>query len=320
VTRHAFVSVVAQHENLGDAVIRREMVRWLALPDVHLHVLVGDMPDGYLDVVDLPGDATRYRSNGAWLRAMARHALRGDAGLALAPGPQFMHRTPHFVAHQLGDTAALALLRIRRCPTAKLGRSLRPGFAPLTWLERLQWRWLLTTGWVRDEPSVAVTGGRAPVGPDIAFALAGEPGDDIGRTTLVLSPRRPDTWRPDVIARWIERAEADHLEPVLLTQVQLDEPFHRELAERHGIRHVAWGTRTHAEQLQHVLATYDTAERVVSDRLHALVLGITRGATAELPDGHDDKITPALAAAGTDPYERLAALRRQVTTAFEVPR
>ena len=37
-TRHAFVSVVAQHENLGDAVIRREMVRWLTLPGVHLHL------------------------------------------------------------------------------------------------------------------------------------------------------------------------------------------------------------------------------------------------------------------------------------------
>jgi hypothetical protein len=90
-------------------------------------------------------------------------------------------------------------------------------------------------------------------------------------------------------ARFVERAEAAGLEPIFLTQVHRDEDQHDRLADELGVRHLAWGSRLHADQLKVVEETFQSAGAVFSNRLHSLVLGARHGAVpiALREKGHD---------------------------------
>lgn len=312
--RRVFVSVAAQHENLGDLVIRREAVRWAAASGAWLDVYVGGMPATYLEALDLPPQARCTRSALVFEARLWRSALAGRAAMVMAPGPQSLELSAGTLAHQLMGVVHAALLRVRRCPYVKPGRSYRTGNRLLLALERIEHR-LATRSWVRDVHSPNVLHLDVDVLPDMAFA-AGACGDTgvvhhraasprpasrprAERPLLAISPRRREQWPDHVVEAVRHTATRTGLELVVVTQVQLDEPFHRELAERFAIRHVEWGSRSHAEQLERVLDTYGKSAVVVSDRLHALVFAMCRGAAVRQPgDIGDRKIAPALAAVG----------------------
>ena len=72
-----FVSASAQEENIGDMVLRREILRWLDVPKATLHVYLGDMPAGYVAGLCLGEDCTYdYRSIRKWLKAFSEICSR----------------------------------------------------------------------------------------------------------------------------------------------------------------------------------------------------------------------------------------------------
>ena len=296
-TRAVFVSLRCQHDNLGDLVIRREMVRWFDTELTTIHALVGDTPAEFLDAA-LPSSATRYPSGRAWTRAMLSAGVRGHAVVVFAPGPQTLTRgLGTYVRGVLSLLYTAALPRLGS-PVVKLGRSLR-GSDPIgTAIERLGAR-VATQYVVRDRISAEILRGHCTVAPDLALSAA-PPVDDADRTLVALSPRVGRSWPIDEVRTLVDGVRAAGLSPVLVTQVRRDEQTHSDIAAVTGIEHLDWAGRSSTDQLARVEDVYRRSLVVVSDRLHALLLGIVGGAVAVPWRDDDDKIAPTLAAAGIE--------------------
>ncbi|MEQ1700440.1 MAG: polysaccharide pyruvyl transferase family protein [Ilumatobacteraceae bacterium] len=298
--RAVFVSLVAQHDNLGDLVIRREMVRWLTAPTIRLHALVAGVPDDFLAAIDLPATAVLHRTPAHWQAALLTAAANGRSGLVFAPGPQALQLGARGLAHEVVNLANAAALRARGNPVAKTGRSLR-GHAPTAVrLERGVHR-LSREYWLRDEPSAQCLGRDVQVLPDISLAegaVVSSPGAASARTVVAVSPRHDRGWSPAEVAALATDAGTVGQRLVLVTQVRRDEPGHAALAAATGVDHLAWGDRSTEQQLARVVELYAQSSLVIADRLHAVLFGLACGATPMPRHAVDDKLHPALATLG----------------------
>lgn len=332
--RHVFVSLVAQHDNLGDLVIRREMVRWLAQPGVVLHPLVADAPDEFVDAVHLPTDAVVHRSARHWQQALLAHAARGHAGLVFAPGPQGLGGAPRHLAHESVNLLNAMVLRGRHNPVAKIGRSLADGTRGVlptaaVAIERGVRR-LSNEYWLRDAPSAARLRRPIAVLPDISLSTGALDCPPVGgdeAPDVAVSARHDRGWSAAEIAAIAEQAAALGRRVVLVTQVRRDHAGHEALARATGVDHLGWQGEATAGQLARVTAQYARSALVVTDRLHAALFGLVVGATPVPRRTDDAKLRPALATlglpggipAGDDPLAEALAWRAlhatQVTAA-----
>nr|KHD97540.1 hypothetical protein GY22_09445 [Kocuria polaris] len=140
---------------------------------------------------------------------------------------------------------------------------------------------------VRDHESRDLLGARTEVRPDMAFADELIETNEL-RNVIAVSLRDAG---PEVVEqlRALKHLGEEHsLEMVLVTQVKFDDQLHRQLALSLGVSHVAWDDRSHSEQLQDLSRVYSRSVAVVSNRLHALILGLQAGsaAVAVNPDKH----------------------------------
>ena len=149
----AFVSCVAQHDNLGDLVIRRTVVQWLAEGGYIPHVLVKGMPDDFVDGLMLEPPTVLYRSRRRWLTALASGATRGrTTALAYTPGPQSLSISAGHVGHAIVNLLLAQLVTRRSGTLLKIGRSIEPRSPSMMALERLLAR-RSSLYTVRDEES-----------------------------------------------------------------------------------------------------------------------------------------------------------------------
>ena len=294
--RNVFISLVAQHENLGDLFIRREMIRWLSIPGIMLHVLTKDIPSSFVAAAEIPLSAVTYQSYWSWEAALLRSALKGNSGLVFAPGPQVLLNSPSLVLHEVVNLSNVLALRLRRNPIAKIGRSLRgDGWLAVPIEQAIHD--LSDIYWVRDTSSAATINRGLSVLPDIA--LSERRGfDDERRDWVSISPHVGRRWNIASIRRLASESANCGLRVGIVTQTRFDEPFHAWLAAGSGVEHLAWGTRSHRAQLLAVEERYSQSVAVASDRLHALLIGMSCGATP-IPLVHADlKIGPTLQALG----------------------
>ncbi|TFD91423.1 polysaccharide pyruvyl transferase family protein [Cryobacterium serini] len=297
--REIFVPARGQYDNIGDILLRRQLLDWLR-GSGPLHVYVGEAPDGYAEGLGLTSGDVQYRSFRRWYAAALRSAARGQASYVFKPGE--IQLTLVGMKEHLAMLPVLALVRARHGRVARVGVGSR-NFAPLPRalmgpsiaLSNVSlWRDAATAGYL----------GRGSIMPDLAFAGASSGADSSGtarRDVLVVS-MRSDLEYPSVA--WLAGVRAvaadNGLQIWCVTQVLRDDNKCGQLAADLGGQALRWNGTGHDEQEQRLRDLYRRAALAVSDRLHVLVGALTEGAVpaALLVNAKSDKIARHFAAAG----------------------
>lgn len=295
-----FVSLTGPAANIGDALIRRETLRWARGTSDELVTYVGDAPDAWLRQLGVP-TGTRVlrgkRSVAKWLWLIAtapRHPV-----LVFEAGEVPLDRGN--VLREAVFLTETLIVRLKGGVVVRPPRGIRAPTDPARWLHARAARLSQVTLW-RDADSAALAGGGRVV-PDIGFAAGIRPGRADGeRDELIVSLRsaRP---RPD--ATWVEAvrqtAAAHDLRIRAVVQVREDEARARELAEALGGEFEPWGNRDPLAHEELLRERYDAARLVISNRMHVLVLAALGGAVpVELVPSPTRKITDAFATIGLD--------------------
>ncbi|MDJ0376221.1 hypothetical protein [Cryobacterium sp. PH31-L1] len=295
--RDIFVPARGQYDNIGDILLRRQLLDWLRASGP-LHVYVGEAPDGYAEGLGLtPGDV-QYRSFRRWYAAALASAARGHASYVFKPGE--IQLTLVGMKEHLAMLPVLALVRARHGRVARVGVGSR-NFAPLPRalmgpsiaLSNVSlWRDAATAGYL----------GQGSIMPDLAFAGAGSADSgSAGRDVLVVSMRSDLEYPSAAWLAGVRAVAADNgLQIWCVTQVLRDDDKCVQLAADLGGEALRWNGTGHDEQEQRLRALYRRAALTVSDRLHVLVGALTEGAVpaALLVDPKSDKIARHFAAAG----------------------
>lgn len=288
-----FLSVVGQNDNLGDSVLRRGLVRACRAQGAEIHVLVGANDDSYLSAVGLDGTEILHRRQDRWERALVRRVLTRRTVIAFNAGEvQVADDRAH-----LGWRARswLTAAKLRGGAGIHVGVGIRaPGAgAPASLLSLLDA--CAVVAW-RDADSRQAMG-RGMIAPDLAFgerAPSGfaptAPGGPSGQRRSLVVSMRGDRQQPSDVWLTSVRAYADlhGLETIAFSQVKRDNEHTERLAELLGAEAapMVWTDESHAGRELVARELYSGAHAVVSDRLHALVIGATEGA---LPFGFCDR-------------------------------
>jgi polysaccharide pyruvyl transferase WcaK-like protein len=271
-----FVNPAGQRDNLGDSVLRRPYLEALRALG-RLHVLVGADPD-YASGLGLVESDVLYTSRGVWLRKATIAALRSRAHFAVNAGE--VVGTRREAVRSIWQVMLATIVRMRGGRVVLAGVSVRPGtLTTATHLRRLA-RISSVATW-RDAPTCQSVGtGR--VTPDWAFGLTSEvsapplAGREYVAVTLRGDRPPPDpTW----LANVRQFAATRNVKIVVVVQVRRDHGRAIELAEALGAEVRAWPAgSSHRDQEELVRSTYRQCVAVVSDRIHALIIGFTEGA------------------------------------------
>ena len=287
-----------QYENIGDIVLRRQLLDWVR-PEGGLHVYLGEAPDGYEQGLRLRPEDVVYRSLKTWYAAAMRAALAGEGSYVFKPG--------EIQLTLVGMKEHLSMLPLLLAIRARGGRAVRVGagsrnFAPVP-------RTLMgpsialsdLTLW-RDDRTAHYMGSGG-VMPDLAFGEGADDGavrrfsgDGSMRDKLVVSMRADEDVHPCPYPTdaWIEGvrayAAAQGLEIWAVTQVQVDDERTRRLAADLGGRALTWAEVSgHDEQEARLRALYRSTAIALSDRLHVIIAAFTEGAVpvGSMVDGTD---------------------------------
>jgi hypothetical protein len=288
--RDIFASVLAQHENLGDVLLRRQMVQYLGHHG-RLHILGGSSPPDYVSCLNLPESAVIYASPGRWLTELARAAAHKRAVMVYSPGPQRLIDRPRILLSEGSRLLVTSLLRASGAPVIRLGRSFEGQSALMTRLARRHTS-LLSLSVTRDGRLKGHHNSHTL--PDIAVS-AGDPSPDFAGDRLAVSLRFDRILDIPSFAKELSAvAEARGLQPTVVSQVTFDQERHDQLASLLGVSHVGTETRT-SLRIASVTNAYRGSALVLSNRLHALVMGLTHGAVPWLLDtGREQKVESAM--------------------------
>jgi hypothetical protein len=295
--KHILVSGQGQADNLGDSVLRRGLLDALR-PHGRLAVNVSDLPSTYISGLGLQPEDLVVRTRADWQRGLARSMARACVYAYNSGEAQL---TGRYALNYGRLVPLLALNRARGGAAVHLGFGLRADdrrWAPVvkatlaacdlvTWRDEDSRRWV---GLGRTQPDWAYSFTRPAAGVD----ASGE------RGTLAVSLRF-DRPAPGVV--WVDvlRAVAReaNLEVLAVPQVERDVPRARDLAAALGGKMLDWHGRDHAENEARVRVAYQGAKVVVSDRLHALIMGHTEGAVpVAFASGPVGKLRRTLATVG----------------------
>ncbi|WP_394554199.1 hypothetical protein ACDF64_06455 [Agromyces sp. MMS24-JH15] len=308
--RRVFAVGRGQYENVGDIILRRQLLDWVRPDDGVLHVYVGASPDGYDEGLRLRDEDVVYRSFLAWYREAMRSAVRGDASYVFKPGE--IQLTLVGMKEHLSMLPLLGVIRTRGGRTVRAGVGSR-NFAPLpralmkpsiALSDLTLWRDIRTAEYMRaGAPMPDLAFGEGATDAELAgFAEADAPRRDV----LVVSLRADDPAPPYPTDAWIEGvrryAERHGLEIWAVTQVHVDNERSRRLATDLGGQVLAWDDlRGHDRQEELLRALYRRTAIALSDRLHVVIAAFTEGAVpvGTLANG-SDKIDRHFATIGID--------------------
>lgn len=273
-TIDVFVNPSGQRENLGDSVLRRAYLDALRESGV-LHVYVGEHP-GYVSGLGLRDADIAYGSKSAFIRAVTELSRRSPIAFAANAG-EIVTGT------NAASTTAWQEFLIRRARLSggaaiAAGVSLRPRPARLRPLVIAQLRTLDLLSW-REPRSRELAGGVGDVHPDWAFAL-GSPKPVEGPRQRLAIALRGDRARPS--PTWFDAVRAvaalHGLLPTVIVQVARDAGLARAVRDELGADLLEWHDEPHREHEERVRSLYRESAVVVSDRIHALIIGMTEGA------------------------------------------
>jgi len=270
-----FINPSGQRTNLGDSVLRRAFLDQLR-HRAALHVYTGTHPS-YVSGLGLRPEDVVYRSRVRWMLAAVRHAGKNFV-FAMNPGEIVEDRRYWFTfAWQL---PLIVLAKASR------GASLASGIAVRELASRpdRRVRFLLRRCDVVEwrDPRSRQRYGIGTVIPDWAFAAGGPAHADADETRplLAVSMRGDRRFPSD---RWLEAIEAFArrlgASIIVVSQVVGDNGRSRAIARSLGAQVLLWEAGGHLEHEHAVRAVYRRSAAVVSDRIHALIIGVTEGAT-----------------------------------------
>jgi hypothetical protein len=293
-----FASAMGQIDNVGDTVLRRAFLDALREAG-DLQVFVGTRADSYLSGLGLHDADRVYRTSAEWRREIARSTLREASVYAFNAGEMELQRG--YALRYLRIAPHLALNRLRGGHAVHAGFGVRektgwrlPVAATLRLCDVVAWRDTYSRG----------TMGLGLIAPDWAFAtgatdaalLAPSPERPLLAVSVRYNGRRPD-------GRWLAAlrrlAEIRGLEVVAVAQIERDGPLAEELAAELGGTALLWDGPDHRAQELKLREVYRRSLLVVTDRLHAAVIGLTEGALPiVIADAENSKAVRTLDAVG----------------------
>lgn len=298
-TLSIFVPGIGQHENIGDVILRRQLLDRLRGHGT-LHVFTGASTESYDTALGLRNEDVLYHSFSKWYAAALRGVVAGRSTYVFKPGE--IQLTLLGMKEHISMLPVVLTARLRGKPVIRVGVGSR-NFAKIPRMLMRPSVALSSLTYWRDTSTAGYFSGRTM--PDLAFA-EGTPVSAVaarsGRDTLVVSMRSdrtptPQTWIDGVI----KYASQHELRIVAISQVVRDNSKTEELAARLGGESWTWDGTDHWGRETSLRQLFDRAQIVVSDRLHVLIAAFTEGAVpaALLCDG-SDKIQRHFAAAGID--------------------
>lgn len=305
--RTIFIPARGQYSNIGDILLRRQLLDW-ARQSGPLHVYLGWAPPGYSEGLRLQPEDVCYRSFVRWYGVALWQALTGTASYVFKPGE--IQLTLLGMKEHLSMLPVIGLIRARGGAVARVGVGSR-AFARLPRL--LIWPSIaLSQLSVWRDAETARYLGRGQVMPDLAFGevsrlpvhhLASEL---TNRPDLLVISLRSDLGaRPYPESNWLDAVQqfsrAHSLVLCTVTQVHVDDERNRCLAISLGAEFVGWDGTDHHLHEARLREVYHRSALVISDRLHVLVAAMTEGAVpVALLLNTSDKITRHFAAAGME--------------------
>lgn len=288
-TRPIYVPAIGQYDNIGDIILRRQLLDWLRELGP-LNIYVGRAPDGYSESLGTSHADRLYRSFVKWYASAMISALRRRTHYAFKPGE--LQLTLRGMKEHVALLPLVLAIKLRKGKTLRIGAGSREfNRLPLR-IIRPSVRLADLVRW-RDTETASRVGGATM--PDLAFGEGtgtnSWPGTS-SRDLLVVSMRGDrelpsDAW----FAAVASVAKAEGLSVVAVTQVERDGTRSRRLAEILGGMNLPWSGVDHAGHERALRETYRRARLVVSDRLHVLIAAVTEGATpAALQMDASDKI------------------------------
>ena len=268
-----FCNPAGQRDNPGDSVLRRPYLAALR-EGGDLHVLVGDDAD-YASGLGITGVDTVYTSRTRWLVGAGAAAVRGRLAFAANAG-EYVGSPREWLRSAWQPLLAIAA-RVSGGTVVLGGASVRPG-TNANWTHlRLISRLAGFVSWRDGDSRDRI--GQGELQPDWAFVYGGDLHDS-DRSTIAVVMRGD---RPAPAREWFDAVRALARERqatiAVLVQVRRDRERAHELAEALDATVVAWPSdadhRTHEASVREF---YRTCSHVVSDRIHALIIGATEGA------------------------------------------
>jgi hypothetical protein len=299
-----FVPLIGQFDNIGDIILRRELLQWLEGAG-ELHIYVGNSPADYDASLGLdPRRHVIYRSPLLWMLASIRSSLsstRGTVHYIFKPGE--IQLTFSGLKEHVGMLPAVLVTRLSGGRVLRIGVGSRNFGYLAKALFMLSVRLSHRSFW-RDSLTRKQVG-IGSVMPDLAFGQGSGVPRGVGdpRGTLVVSLRGDHAFPRK---QWIEglkmAAASLNLSIVAVSQVQRDDKRTKEIADALGGISFTWGSLSHADQERRLRSAYQGARLAVSDRLHVLVAALTEGAVpCAALDHPSDKIERHFEAAGMTP-------------------
>lgn len=293
----AFIAAHGQPDNLGDSVLRRAMLDTFIDPRIERHVLVGMNSGDFAAGLGLRPEDHVYESRSRWQRAALRAALAGPIAFVTNAGEVQLNRRRTKIA--LADIPTVAVVRARGGRVVQTGMGFRTPEGRYPWQIALVSRASGIATW-RDEPSRRYARFGA-VAPDWAFALPASGAPASGRDLLAVTMRGDRPAPTDAFVQSVRQVSEEWgLRPVVVNQVVRDLARSRELASSLDAEFLEpWEGGPHAEFEARIRDVYARSAVVVSDRLHALVLGFTEGAVpVGATQGSPEKLDRTFAGAG----------------------
>lgn len=270
--RTVFLSVCAQHDNLGDIAIRQACIDLVG--GVPIVAFAGNMPTTYVEAFNFPPGAQVATSRLAFARSFVGSLLGRRAHLMLAPGPRVLSRGSGHLK-SLATLLGVQAVRLFGGSVVAVGQSIR-GTGSLGKAIQLAIARRCAVFATRDLESSRVLGVAFDRCPDLALRVSGVA---CASDRVVLSFRGDRYLDDEWVAELVERLREDGLDPVFVTQVERDDERHRRWASQLSVEVVAWDNHSHREQMKRVRVAIADAVGVVSDRLHAVIFGLQVGAT-----------------------------------------
>lgn len=297
----SFLSISTQYENLGDALINRELIH-LVSQHSKLHVDVSRCPDWFVEMLNLPADTRFSASRLALLPNILKARMKGQTPYYfLIPGGNFgEYSLPRFVKSLIGLSYLFAV-RLAGARICQLGVSYErsgPRYMTTMKLRTL----LMHALYVRDTQSSKLLEQykvkHNGVLPDLAFnlfAADAKAKDKIG--TVCFSFRTDQSNNQQMLANAtvdsVIEAMPKSTRYVLSVQVERDmkamKVIQKHLKDVHGIEAEIFHEARDITKIQNF---YKTVDVVVSNRLHVLLLGSSAcGRLVACVDDKNQKVT-----------------------------
>lgn len=271
-----FIPVVGQVINIGDTLHRKILLSWLRGNAVELHLYVGKAPESFVEALDLDESDKVYTSLGEWLYAIIFQDFLKRKFFVFNPG--------EITFSSVRLIKEISLLPFYLYIKATGGKILRIGVAAQSDIKiEKKWLWkslisLSNKIYWRTIRSAQLFN-KGEVIPDLAFYKIDEHVDFATKNVLVISLRGDRKFPTQKWFDAIKEFQTDNdLEPVVVSQVKIDNERTVKIAEKLNARFYIWDNeRSHNDQEKIVNEVYRRSKIAISDRLHVLIAAFTKG-------------------------------------------